>query len=94
MEILKETPVKYVSMDINVTSKEERILLDYAKNHILNDKTELLNWAFIEIVKNTISSYNSNNTLIKESKKNEIKRKENRQRTKSSKKMGKKRSKN
>jgi GH18 family chitinase len=73
MEILKETPENYIKMDIEFNSIEENMLIDYARNHILDDKIELINYAFVQILKNQINTLKSNINLLKETKKKDEK---------------------
>lgn len=69
MNILKETPEKYVKLDMEFKDDEEKMLIDYAKKHILEDKEALINYAFINILKNDISTLEGNINTLKEIKK-------------------------
>ena len=51
IEITAEREKKYVEMDIDMTDETEEMLIAYAKEHILDDKPALINYAFIEIIK-------------------------------------------
>ena len=55
-KILKETPAKYVKMDLDINSTLKKYLLDYAEAMIPVKKKEelLIEWALNEILENSI----------------------------------------
>lgn len=54
INILKETKVEYVNLDIEMGSKVEEMLMKHARENIMNDKQALLNWAFIDALEKGI----------------------------------------
>lgn len=56
IKIIKETPVKYVNLDVEFGSNVFSMLLEYAKANILNDEQALINWAFINAIEKGIAA--------------------------------------
>ena len=56
MKILKETPVEYVKLDVNMSLPLQEFLIRYAEKNIKKEIKEnlLLEWAFVDILKKNI----------------------------------------
>ena len=56
MKILSETDEKVVNMEVEFTDEETEILLNYAHEHMSEEKRVelMMEWALIEILKETI----------------------------------------
>lgn len=52
--ITAERPVKYVELDVDMDNFLRDKLLKYAKENILKDEEELINWAVVDILKKSI----------------------------------------
>ena len=54
IKILKETPVEYVDMEVEMGCEAKRNLLEYALENIKNDENALISWAAQDILKKQI----------------------------------------
>ena len=51
IKILKETPIKYVDMEVEMGDNAKKLLLEYALENIKNDENALISWAAADILK-------------------------------------------
>lgn len=56
MKILKERKEVNVIMDVDFSGEERKLLKDYALKNIEKDEDALINWAFVDILENSIKS--------------------------------------
>jgi hypothetical protein len=54
IKILKETPIKYVDMEVEMGDDAKKLLLEYALENIKNDENALISWAAQDILKKQI----------------------------------------
>lgn len=54
IKILKETPIKYVDMEVEMGDDAKKLLLEYALENIKNDENALISWAAADILKKQI----------------------------------------
>jgi hypothetical protein len=56
MKILKETPVKYIKLDVDMSLPLQQLLIRYAEENIKKEIKEslLIEWAFTDILKKNI----------------------------------------
>ncbi len=60
MKILKETPVGYVKLDIEMSALLQQFLIRYAEDNMNKEAKEnlLIEWAFTELLKKRIKQVN------------------------------------
>lgn len=56
MKIIKETPVEYIKLDVEMSLPLQNLLLQYAEENIKKEIKEslLIEWAFADIIKKNI----------------------------------------
>ena len=66
INILAERDIKYVELDIDMGENVHNMLLQYAKENIMNDEKALINWAFINAIENGIKQIEKNEKRTKQ----------------------------
>jgi len=70
IKILAERPIEYVELDIEMSEKARGMLINHALDNLLFDDDALINWAFIDIIKQAIEFEKKSETHQKINKHN------------------------